>query len=299
MGTNCMFTKRTLFNPNSKKEFTIATEKIGDFATVLGSVHGVPNTVNQPKVENLLELANRFQLPGAMRHLEPFYSMNRKYRDQLIKHKYQLDGLMEHVPLFESLSDETNIKLCHRALEMDFRIQAYFTEPTSIYKKALAQSDKTDAILVVDKKRLYVNKAVLSYHSDYFNTLFNSNFKEKSMKEIPIKDVNFEEFATLLSFFHLNPIRATAENAEKILELADRFLIPSAKLYVESSLISSTSLDLFEKMQFGEKNGLMNLFNYALNNLNSEHFQDLTSNDKYQTMSPSTKKKLFYRYLKI
>ncbi|CAL2047116.1 unnamed protein product [Caenorhabditis brenneri] len=80
------------------------------------------------------------------------------------------------------------------------------TSKPSIYEKAFAKSDKTDAILVVNGKKLHVNKAVLSYHSDYFNVLFNSEFKEKSMTEIEIKDVKFEEFATLLSLVQYNPI---------------------------------------------------------------------------------------------
>ena len=97
----------------------------------------------------------------------------------------------------------------------------------TIYEMAFASSFKTDAILVVDGKKLHVNKTVrrefefsqknnfkfqlLSCHSDYFNTLFNSDFKEKSMQEIPIEDVNFEDFATVLSLVHPNPIEPTSE----------------------------------------------------------------------------------------
>ncbi|EFO91981.1 hypothetical protein CRE_11427 [Caenorhabditis remanei] len=90
----------------------------------------------------------------------------------------------------------------------------------SIYESTFAQSDKTDAILIVGYvdctpkqkqprlndsssaapvKKMYVNKALLSCHSDYFDALFNSNFIQKSMQEIDIEDVKFEDFATLLS----------------------------------------------------------------------------------------------------
>ncbi|EFP13607.1 hypothetical protein CRE_09859 [Caenorhabditis remanei] len=53
-----------------------------------------------------------------------------------------------------------------------------------------SQSDTTDAILVVEGKKLHVNKAFLSFHSDFFKTLFNADFMEKSMQEIPIKMSN-------------------------------------------------------------------------------------------------------------
>ncbi|EFP08719.1 hypothetical protein CRE_19785 [Caenorhabditis remanei] len=76
----------------------------------------------------------------------------------------------------------------------------------SINESTFAPSNKTDAILMVEGKKLHVNKALLSYHSDYFNTLFNGEFKEKSMPEIPIEDVKYEDFATLLSFIQENPI---------------------------------------------------------------------------------------------
>ncbi|UMM38029.1 hypothetical protein L5515_009606 [Caenorhabditis briggsae] len=109
-----------------------------------------------------------------------------------------------------------------------------------IYESPFAKTDKTDAILVVEEKKLHVNKAILSYHSDYFNTLFNSDLKEKSMPEIEIKDVKFEDFATLLSLVHEKPIMPTLENAERILELSDRFLMPSVKNVVEMFLISTS-----------------------------------------------------------
>ncbi|EGT51170.1 hypothetical protein CAEBREN_15667 [Caenorhabditis brenneri] len=74
---------------------------------------------------------------------------------------------------------------------------------------AFAKSDKTDAILVIDGKKLHVNKALLSYHSDYFAKLFNSEFKEKTMEEIEITSADFEEFATLLSLVHGTPLAIT------------------------------------------------------------------------------------------
>ncbi|KAF1754620.1 hypothetical protein GCK72_021183 [Caenorhabditis remanei] len=119
----------------------------------------------------------------------------------------------------------------------------FVTPAMSIYESTFAKSDKTDAILVVEGKKLHVNKAVLSFHSEYFKTLFNGEFKEKSMQEIPIKDVKFEDFAATLSLLYPCPIKPTEENAEKLLELAERFLIPSAKY----------SLELFMKMCKMEK----------------------------------------------
>lgn len=49
----------------------------------------------------------------------------------------------------------------------------------------------------------------LSFHSEYFDVLFNSEFKEKTMDEIPIEAVDYDDFARLLSVVYPNPIIPT------------------------------------------------------------------------------------------
>ncbi|EFP08686.1 hypothetical protein CRE_19779 [Caenorhabditis remanei] len=169
----------------------------------------------------------------------------------------------------------------------------------SIYEKTFAKTDRTDAILIVQGKKLHVEKALLSYHSAHFNALFNAEFKEKSMAEIPIEDVNFKEFATLLSLFQRNPIVPTENNAEKLLELADRFLITSVKRQLELFLIS-TKIDNLEKIRIAEKYELDDLMTRAAQWYNRrEEFKEMKERIEYQQLKDSTKVKLFYRFLKI
>ncbi|EFP08687.1 hypothetical protein CRE_19783 [Caenorhabditis remanei] len=127
------------------------------------------------------------------------------------------------------------------------------TQELSIFESTFAQSDKTDAILVVGEKKLHVNKALLSYHSTYFNTLFNGEFKEKSMPEIPIEDVKLEDFAALLSFIQENPITPKAPQAEVLLQLADRFLLAAAKRHVEMLIAMTPKINLITKLQLADK----------------------------------------------
>ncbi|CAO4382045.1 unnamed protein product [Caenorhabditis nigoni] len=135
----------------------------------------------------------------------------------------------------------------------------------SIYETTFAKTDRTDAILVVEGKKLHVNKTLLSIHSDYFNTLFNSDFKEKSMPEIEIKDVKFEDFATLLSLVHPKPITPSAEydKAENLLKLADRFSLPYAKNYMDLFL-GITTMHYFDKLELANKYDLPTLTVNAL-----------------------------------
>ncbi|EGT45236.1 hypothetical protein CAEBREN_18168 [Caenorhabditis brenneri] len=101
----------------------------------------------------------------------------------------------------------------------------------TIYEETFAKSDKTDAILVVDGQKLHVNKAV--------------------------------NFAILLSLVHPNPLKPTVLNAENLLELADRFLLPAAKRHLELFLLSSDK-NRFEKLRIADKYGLNDLFDQGL-----------------------------------
>ncbi|EGT45286.1 hypothetical protein CAEBREN_00524 [Caenorhabditis brenneri] len=173
------------------------------------------------------------------------------------------------------------------------------TPELSIYEKTFAKSDKTDAILVVDGKKLHVNKALLSYHSDYFNTLFNSEFKEKSMEEIEIKDVEFEDFAVLLSLVQEKPIEITKKNAENLLELADRFLLNAAKYAVVIFIKTSTEFSRYKKLILADKYKLDNLFEHALGLYNSkEMFADFFY-ETYRPISDSSKLKVFEKYFNL
>ncbi len=49
-----------------------------------------------------------------------------------------------------------------------------FSKPTIMY----------DVILIVDTKKLYCNRAILSIWSPVFETMFKANFKEKDAMEI-------------------------------------------------------------------------------------------------------------------
>ncbi|EGT45302.1 hypothetical protein CAEBREN_19056 [Caenorhabditis brenneri] len=173
------------------------------------------------------------------------------------------------------------------------------TPELTIYEKAFAKTDKTDAILVVDGKKLHVNKALLSYHSDYFKTLFNSNFVEKSIEEIPIEDVKFEDFAILLSLVHEKPLKITKPSVENLLELADRFLMQNPKYIVESIVKISDKFTQMEKLMLADKYKLDDLLEFAIKSYTSkESFRDFYF-DWNRNFSDSSKAKLFDYFFKF
>ncbi|CAO4364445.1 unnamed protein product [Caenorhabditis nigoni] len=166
------------------------------------------------------------------------------------------------------------------------------TDPMEL---AFAKTEKTDGILVVEGKKLHVNKALLSHHSDYFNTLFNSDFKEKSMPEIKIKDVKFEDFATLLSLVQKDPITPTVKTAGSLLELSERFMLPAAKRHVELVLLSS-EMENFEKLKLADKFDLNSLL---VDTLKKYKTFEIRPSKKYSQFSDKTKVMIFDRLIEL
>ncbi|CAL2047127.1 unnamed protein product [Caenorhabditis brenneri] len=168
-------------------------------------------------------------------------------------------------------------------------------------EELFAESEETDAILVVRGKKMHVNKALLSYHSDYFKTLFNSDFKEKSMEEIEIKDVHFCHFATLLSMLHQNPPEPDPYYAAAALDLADRFLLPHLKSLLELFLVTS-KFGWFSKIQSGGKHQLNDLLDTGLQEMREENaylIHDIRGSRTFSEWPASVQVKILTRYLEL
>ncbi|EFP08683.1 hypothetical protein CRE_19782 [Caenorhabditis remanei] len=318
---------KTLFasdtGEKSPPEFVIKDVNWTAFGTVLSYIHKDPLNFNTGEAEELLELADRFQLTAAKRFMEFQLMMSIEFKQTKIQiaDKFQLNELFNHTQLdsnldylqgsydvfflrdtysphrtfFKSLSDESNVKLFHQLIKVMHGSCKASTkyELQNTYESRFTQSDKTDAILIIGDKKLHVNKALLSHHSDYFDTLFNSEFKEKLMAEIPIEDVKFEVFAALLSLVHRYPIFPTENNVENLLELADRFLLlPSVKRTLEQFLIS-TKIDSPNKLRIADKYKLDELLSNAINSFRDfSSCNDLTMLPFYQSISDETKTKM-------
>ncbi|XP_070205766.1 pancreatic lipase-related protein 2-like [Littorina saxatilis] len=67
-----------------------------------------------------------------------------------------------------------------------------------------APSCGSDVALVVEDKKLYVHKCVLSLHSPVFRAMFTSNFSEKDASEVPLPTKKYD--AVLNFLLHLYPV---------------------------------------------------------------------------------------------
>ncbi|CAO4367381.1 unnamed protein product [Caenorhabditis nigoni] len=161
-------------------------------------------------------------------------------------------------------------------------------------------SDKTDVVLLVEGKKLNVNKTFLSFHSDYFSTLFSSNFKEGQMEEIEIKEVSYEDFGLLLSTIHPMLVFPNDATAEKLLELADRFLMPSVKHLVEHHLLNQSKLENEKMMMLGDQYKIKSILERSISQTDTvEKMKKLKMSPEYAKLSSETVARLFERVLQI
>ncbi|PIC14804.1 hypothetical protein B9Z55_026984 [Caenorhabditis nigoni] len=246
----------TLFNSNfmekSMTKIEIKDAEFKDFATLLSLVHEKPIMATLRNGERILELSDRFLMPSVRNVVEFFlistsnkcggdHRIGREYRRKRLMRKHENYNNYVFNMLFKKDKPDSN------------DIEATF-----------AKTDKTDAILVVEGKKLHVNKTILSYHSDYFNTLFNSDFKEKSMSEIEIKDVNYADFAAFLSLITDKPIEPLHKNFKNILDLSDRFLMPTVKFTIENYLASSDEMGYPETFKIADEYYVENLMDHHM-----------------------------------
>ena len=61
----------------------------------------------------------------------------------------------------------------------------------------------SDIIFLVDDKKIYAHKLILSMWSPVMEIMFTSDFKEKDMAEIPLPGKNYEDFLELMKAVHL------------------------------------------------------------------------------------------------
>ena len=69
-----------------------------------------------------------------------------------------------------------------------------FSKPTMMY----------DVLLIVENKKIYCNRAILSIWSNVFEIMFKSNFKEKESSEVYLmgkKKINIRLKESFIKFF--------------------------------------------------------------------------------------------------
>ncbi|PIC49029.1 hypothetical protein B9Z55_007778 [Caenorhabditis nigoni] len=169
----------------------------------------------------------------------------------------------------------------------------------SSYDEKFVASDKTDVVLVVEGKKLNVNKTFLAFHSDYFSTLFSAKFKEGQMKEIEIKEVSYEDFELLCSSFYPNPQFPNDSTSEKLLEMASRFQVSSVIGIVEYHLLNNSKIAYEKMLWLADEYIMPKLLEKCISQMNSlEMAKKLEKSPEFEKLSDRTSSLIFRQLLK-
>ncbi|CAO4367269.1 unnamed protein product [Caenorhabditis nigoni] len=186
-------------------------------------------------------------------------------------------------------------------VSFEYSLTAHYAEvQENSYDEMFAASDMTDMILIVEGKKLNVNKTFLSLHSDYFSTLFSANFKEGQMKEIEIKEVFYEDFGLLCSSFYPNQQFPNDQTVEKLLEMASRFQVSSVVRIVEYHLLNNSKIGYEKLLWLADEYVMPKLLKKCVSQMNSaEKAKNLKKSPEFEKLPDKTKAMILARILRF
>ena len=145
-----------------------------------------------------------------------------------------------------------------------------------------------DVIIVVGKKSIPANKLVLSCYSKFFETMFETNMKEKYEKEVEIKSVDGDTMKLLVDFIYTGEILVHPDNVMNILAASDYLQLDSVKefcfKYLETNLSPHNCLNIISAHNYFNPKATLTQAAYQLLR---ENIQDISQTVHFKTLSKS------------
>ena len=172
------------------------------------------------------------------------------------------------------------------------------------------RDSKTDITLIVEDRKLYLNKAVLSYVSPVFNTMFHGDFEEKTKNEITLPGKNYKEFVNFLKCVHPATLaEITKQNIDDVLALADEYQVEQLKERCVSLLqrqlvqccekTKINNVDLMHCMMLADTYNLKQPLETCLDIAVYRRPGDLKNIEDFKQISDATKVRLLSRRLSL
>ncbi|PIC36884.1 hypothetical protein B9Z55_015716 [Caenorhabditis nigoni] len=161
-----------------------------------------------------------------------------------------------------------------------------------------------DTVLVVEGRKCYVQKQLLSLYSPYFHTLFTSSNPPNSEYLIDDSQIKFTDFIDFLH--HIYPdfgsahSLVTSHNVESLLRMSRHFDCSLVASKAEQWLMDVKWMGPAWKLIMSERYGLAGLQNFVIQNLQTQaEIQKISKSEYYSSMSDATKTSLLSRMFKI
>ncbi|CAO4367282.1 unnamed protein product [Caenorhabditis nigoni] len=220
--------------------------------------------------------------------------INVKERNNYFQPKQiEVDLIEADQPIMKTIEERRGVQF---TVSFEYSLSPHYTPPKKIsYDAVFTPSDMNDTVLVIEGKKLHVNKVFLSYQSEFFKALFSKNFKEGRDSEIVIKEVSYDDFGLLCSSFYPNPQFPNDRTVEKLLMMARRFLLSSVIAIVEYHLIHNSRIGAERMIWLADEYGMPLLLEKCIRQLNSlEKAKKLEKSEEFEKLSDKTRSVFFF-----
>ena len=163
----------------------------------------------------------------------------------------------------------------------------------------------SDVVLVVEEDRFHVHRCMLGMWSEVFTTMFTSQFKEKTAKEIPLPGKKSAEIREMLLVIYPTSAKPISEsNYAFLLDLAKEYMMAKLTEKCETYLMDRlfSTLGLFgmpsrkdyclELLEIAQNHGLNRLQTACIEKAQEMKFKDLKNHNMYEKISSSNYRKI-------
>ena len=108
----------------------------------------------------------------------------------------------------------------------------------------------SDVTFVVEGREIHAHKLLL-IRCEYFQSLFLGSMMESTLSQIPIEQVRYSVFLSLLEYLYTDHVRIPLSSAMELFEAADLFMIPRLKTICEKRMLQSISVSNAASIFYG------------------------------------------------
>ncbi|CAI5447767.1 unnamed protein product [Caenorhabditis angaria] len=146
-------------------------------------------------------------------------------------------------------------------------------------------------------RKLYANRAYLSFHSTYFQVMFNSDFMERDAREIEFFE-EFEEFLPALQIIHGVPLEINQENVVFLMTIADKYDFKILMEQCREAVQKMETIQFDTALVLTDLYGVDGVINRLMEKFDSvEEIRDFQNTSNYSNLKEQTK--LLIRHRKV
>ena len=161
----------------------------------------------------------------------------------------------------------------------------------------------SDVVLVVEEDRFHVHRCILGMWSEVFTTMFTSQFKEKTAKEIPLPGKKSAEIKEMLLVIYPTSAKPISQsNYAFLLDLAKEYMMAKltekCETYLMNRLFSTFAFGggkncyELELLEIAQNHGLNRLQTACIEEAKKMKFKDLKNHNTYEKISSSNYRKI-------